>query len=375
MIKSACLIMFCFSLCMFPGSSFSGQAVAKSEHNATTGRNSVAPEQQDGFFFDVWERLGNEHQALGVYYYDVAQETLTEILSDGYSLQDLSADKQWLLVNHGRVLWRISTQDGSSEIMDEDFYDQSTGKAAMFLADGSLVSLHWAGSAVQVRLKEHGGNWIQAPLQGATLPEEIVGEDAQQRIWLRLRQCTQAIGCTAKTEVWRISTDNDVWEGKTAEEIYLPQKGTRIAYSNSSINPDLVFFATQDHAMVRDLRLAGAYPLDGRWSADGEQLALLRLVRNDTTHGIQGVRPLLVNPDLLSVSEFSALDGITARVGWLTQDKGFVIFYTKLDGDVYSLNLAAANLAQKSVELLPLQPAITGDKFLYIRQLIGGSSL
>jgi len=57
----------------------------------------------------------------GVYAYHVSSQTLTEVLGEGYDLQDFSAEGKRLLVNHGPYLFEVNLNEGTADLISETF--------------------------------------------------------------------------------------------------------------------------------------------------------------------------------------------------------------------------------------------------------------
>jgi hypothetical protein len=96
---------------------------------------------EDGcVFFGTAQSEDGSVAARGVYAYDVASQSLTQVLPEGFNLQDAAQDGDQLLVNFEKFLWTVDLVDGKFDPVSETFaYFGQQG--AYFDANGEVVFL------------------------------------------------------------------------------------------------------------------------------------------------------------------------------------------------------------------------------------------
>jgi hypothetical protein len=358
-------------ICLISGA---GAAVSDSKImerilHAAQHEEGSTPQTMDGVLFDVWEKQGSQETAQGVYYFDLAESDAIPVLPEGFALQDVSDDQTWMLANAGTELWLISLENISSNVVDRQFYSSAEGVSALFVDSRSFVYLQNSGEKV-ILLENNtaltgGSTW----LGGKVLPSQLI-DGGNGKVWVRLRACEQSLACTANEELWMVDGKSQKPLTVTAEQFWPAIGSARIAYSNPSINTDLLFFADTLGFASEQLRLSGSYTLDADWRRTGDQLAVLRLIRDFESHEVRGIAQHIIDARTLSVSQYPTLDGLLGQGLW-RDENSLLVIYTQENSGKFQLALAETHLQDGSVDQYVLQPAIQNEKLIFVRQIIG----
>jgi WD40-like Beta Propeller Repeat len=95
----------------------------------------ICNKNPDCLVFGLMESKDGDLQYRGVYWFDLNDQKLTQMAGEGYNLQDISADRKHLLINHNHELY-ISAPDGSNPLkISDQFFDLN--KQTAYWMDGS----------------------------------------------------------------------------------------------------------------------------------------------------------------------------------------------------------------------------------------------
>jgi len=102
----------------------------------------TSPDCAEGcVFFGTMQSLDGSLTAQGVYAYQLSNASLTQVLPEGYDLQDVSEDSVRLLVNAGSTLMEVNLETNEIALVSETFNDQGRLGTYWNDAEDGIVTL------------------------------------------------------------------------------------------------------------------------------------------------------------------------------------------------------------------------------------------
>ncbi len=116
------------------------------------------------FFFSIEQRQEEFTRSAGVFAYDLAAQTLVQILGEGYQLEDVDANGTRLLVSEGSQLF-IADLEGNLTPITENLTRTDRKTSAFWLPDGLhlLVLTDENDQQVLSRVDPAAGTWETSP--------------------------------------------------------------------------------------------------------------------------------------------------------------------------------------------------------------------
>jgi Tol biopolymer transport system component len=324
-------------------------------------------------FFGTAQSEDGTVTSQGVYAYNVESQVLTQVLSQGFDLQDVSPDGTQLLVNAENHLFTLNLTDGSTELVSDSFmfygeqgaYWNTAGSEPIYLDQSNPIST------------ENGEAFNLFP---SPQTDGLIFESGN---------CTSKDYCESEGVFFRDSEGNISQLTGYQQPIYSPD-GSRIAFldptdatsenyyhidrllaeetSLGSASRRILFFPAEPGFMV--------YPdvEDYAFSPDSSQLLILYNVYSEYYEKSLKLQTYLWDLDIGILYDFGVLEGVSGslnpRFTWSPDGQKLLFFLTELtDEGEYIIRVYTTDLETGEKLTLTGDPLFTGENYFYITNL------
>lgn len=305
----------------------------------------------------------------GILVIDLNSGKTTQVLGEGYRLQDVSPDGQGMLVSKGTELWMVR-RDGVI-----------LAKLSGSLFTGGYPSALWAEGGLKIAVIEGSVEYRQI---------QYINLAGYERAANGVDESEGAIA------LYHAGLGRIAWEYGSCGASACPPTGSRVSMTEASpaldfpgklhpqVSPDgellaYTWFDDEEKSRLGILSLNGAFDrqvkLEGdhimayAWRPDGAALSVLDLVRSDYSGRWFGINHFLVSPANWSVKALNPVDGVNAQVHWSPDGTALVISGTVQTETGYQVVLTRAFSGPNKIESLPVPPEFTSTDFILLEKL------
>ncbi|OJX40772.1 MAG: hypothetical protein BGO78_10590 [Chloroflexi bacterium 44-23] len=334
---------------------------------ATAGPTPMGGSEQ--IMFSIALRKGESYQYQGVYHFNLLNQQINTIFGEGYAIQMLSPDGNWILANQGSKLF-LAGRYGSSPIQLSNAFYQHSLSPAIWNTDGSQIFwIENASGSMRVIEAEFSGREVKQAadfLQDQSV-ELLWADDQQQFAWLQ-GTCNSGSLCRGEVLVNGAAAGGYSDLGEAANPVF-DRSHTRLAFTNQHQESPALGIQNGANTPVHWVDLDGDIPVDYSWSPDGNRLALLGQIRSDYSGRNFGNQVLILQAPHWKPVLITELEGISARLTW-SPDGNWILFSSTLSNDQgYQVQMALIDPLAKKVEMLALPMVTTSDDYIFIPRL------
>jgi hypothetical protein len=326
---------------------------------------AVATENQR-LIFSLEQRSGEASQNLGVFTYDMATQTLYQVLEAGYQLQDADPTGSKLLASQGNKLF-ISDPTGTISVVTDKLAITGRNASAYWLPDDvRLLVLTDEGDNQTVSLVDPvNDTWTQVATGQISGLVKPAGDTAFY--WYQ-GECTAEAACEENT-IWTNGPDGPI-EYLANTNFTMAQNGQSIAWVESTEDPTQILYTSSVDKTNQDfLYLPGNRAVDLEWSPDSTSVVLLSKTRDDYTGKSGDARIFLVNTTTMSQTEFYAFPGLTPSVIWSAGAGQLFLTSTLPTDDGYQLHFRQMDLGSGLFDNLDNSLSITSPDFITLDKI------
>ncbi len=321
--------------------------------------------------FSLVKRANENYQYLGVYKVNLTGGVQDQILGEGFQLQAVSPDGNWLLVNQGLNLY-VCARDGSDPILiSTEFSEQSLAPVLWTTNGENVLWMELAGDQKRIRSADVlTGEMVDAADVFQEQTAAILTSGAENRIsWLK-GTCNSGNYCRGELLI----SDLD---------------GTSVTSWGDVINPvmdmsqtQLAFLSQGETDVELKIRLGGSamedvildmdedIPVDYEWSPDGQTLVVLGQIRSEYSGRNFGNRLLAYRAPEWKPELLAEVGGLNARLTFTGDGQSVVISSTKpLDPEGYAVEVTVLNLADKSMRIVDLGIETRMQDYVFIPRI------
>jgi len=329
---------------------------------------AIPPHEGSELYFSLVKRANENYQSLGVYSVSLYGGISNQYFGEGYQLQAISTDGNWLLVNQGLNLY-VCAWDGSDPVLVSDSFSDQSLSPVHWAPDGNTV--HWMELAGDQKLVK-GANTTTGEISAAAdfLQEQtaaIFSSDQQNRLsWLK-GTCNSGNYC--RGELIISTTD-----------------GTSSTSWGNVVNPvmdlnlkQLAFIEQGETDVLLKVRLGGSamedvildmeqdIPVDYEWSPDGQTLVVMGQIRSDYSGKNYGNRLVAFRAPDWKPELLAEVAGLNARITFSADGQSVVISATRpLDPQGYTVEVTLINLSDKTMRIVDIGVETKMDDYIFI---------
>lgn len=317
-------------------------------------------------FFSIEQRQEEFTRSAGVFAYDLAVQTLVQILGEGYQLEDVDASGTRLLVSKGSQLFTADLE-GNLTSITKDLTLTDRNASAFWLPDGLRLVLLTDEDDQQVlsRVDPVGGSW--ETLAAGQITGMIKPTDDSTVYWYA-GQCAPDNGCDADT-LWRTQNGNSEAFAELSQASFSGD-GSAYAWAENAESDIMILYARKaDQSWQNYIYLPGNRLLDMAWAPQGSRLVMLSALRSDYTGKSSDARVFVVETGGMSYNEYYAFPGLNPSVAWSPDGESLLLTSTLAADDGYSLQFRIMNLTSGLFETLDETLQIGSSEFISINHI------
>jgi len=324
-------------------------------------------------FFGTAQSEDGTVTAQGVYAYHVETQTLTQVLAQGFDLQDVSPDGSLLLVNAKNRLFTLNLADGSTELVSDSF---------MFYG---IQGAYWDAAGTEVIYLDQSNPIATEDGQAFTL----IPSTQSDGLYFESGICTSKDYCKSQGVFF---IDN---EGKLSQltgyqqPVYSPD-GSRIAFLDPSVATKENYFHI-DRLLAEETNLGSAsrrllfFPAEPgfmvysdveayAFSPDSSQLMILYNIYSEYYEKSLRLQTYLWDLDTGVLYDFGKLEGasgsLNPRFTWSPDGNELLFFLTEVTDDgEYFIQVYTTDLDTGEKMALTDESLFTGEDYFYITNL------
>ena len=311
--------------------------------------------------------------ARGVFAFNYLTRELTQVLGEGYDLQDVSEDGRRLLVNDTSNLYEVDLENGSTSLISASFYTMGKQGAYWNEDDTRVIYLD----------QNH-------PIQFETGEAiSLIPSTRHDEIYFQGGSCILKANCQI-SGVYRLDSNQNITLLDSYSHLVFSPDGSLVAFLDpTAANKDNYFhiyylLLEEVERGIASRRLFYFSPVSGfmvhpdvreyAFSPDSSDLFILYDVYSDYfVHSLRLQTYLLNIPSgrLFDYGEIESLGGsLNPQLVWAPQGKIVLLFLTDMTSDNhYSISVYQTN-TETGEELIPYsQDIIISDEYLYISNI------
>lgn len=326
------------------------------------------PTEEELWIFSLVQRHDEDSRSTGVYAYSPSTTTLYQILTAGYSLEDVSLAGSRLLVSNGSQLY-ISDLAGNLQLLTEGLARTNRGASAFWLPDGSrLVCLTEAeegdGRALWL-VDPDAGDWER--LADGEISGIIPPAGDNVIYWYR-GTCDQDGVCG----------DNSIWQSAAGENspfaevnsAVFDNAGESYAWVAGTQGNTVILYTRHADQSAQDyLYLPGNRVVDFRWAPTDRRIAMLTVTRSEYTGKSSDVRIFIVDVEAMTQKEYIGFPGLNPGVHWDSSAQNLLLTSTLSTESGYQLFFRQLNLSSGLYDTLDDDIVIQSEDFITIDKL------
>ena len=324
-------------------------------------------------FFGTAQSEDGTVTAQGVYAYHVETQTMTQVLAQGFDLQDVSPDGSLLLVNAKNRLFTLNLADGSTELVSDSF---------MFYG---IQGAYWDAAGTEVIYLDQSNPIATEDGQAFTL----IPSTQSDGLYFESGICTSKDYCKSQGVFF---IDN---EGKLSQltgyqqPVYSPD-GSRIAFLDPSVATKENYFHI-DRLLAEETNLGSAsrrllfFPAEPgfmvysdveayAFSPDSSQLMILYNIYSEYYEKSLRLQTYLWDLDTGVLYDFGKSEGasgsLNPRFTWSPDGNELLFFLTEVTDDgEYFIQVYTTDLDTGEKMALTDESLFTGEDYFYITNL------
>lgn len=324
-------------------------------------------------FFGTAQSLDGNITGAGVYAYHPENRELTQILPDGFDLQDVSEDGQRLLVNNTHRLYEVDLGAETSSLLTESFNFYGKQGACWDNQDNEIIFLDET-----------------APLQTETgTAYNLIPAADDEKLIFESGSCQSKDYCQSEG-VFTMTPDGEISQLETiANPVYSPD-GSRVAFLNPEAATAETFFHTrylvlQDTAVgIASRRILYFPDVSGfmvyadvetyAFSPDSSKVFILYDVYSEYYEYSLRLQTYLWDLNTGVRLDMGLLPGASAslnpRIAWAPDGNSVLLFLTYLtEENHYSISVYQTDLLTGEHMLLFDEAILDGTDYLYLTNL------
>ena len=283
--------------------------------------------------FDIKLRTYDGEKSMGVWILDFNNLVLERLVGEGYDLQGVSPDGNWITINNGSDLYNVEFSSKNITKITGNYYSSGWTGAAWSLSNQELFYIEQEDDRNFIRQVGEGGSIIRT----ASLDENPIGflpsRDPSRIYWLN-GPCTLDNQCMP-VSIWYDEPASGIrQEWRSLRESRFSNGNNYFAYrmSEDHVGPNI---STIDGSVDRYIELTGDNLIDYQWANNEERLASLMLVRSDYSGRAAKVRVYVIDASSWMIREYSSVEGLNTHAVWSPDDRLLLITGTtqKADGN------------------------------------------
>jgi hypothetical protein len=300
--------------------------------------------------FSLASRQGGIYKSLGVYYFDLSTQVVTQLFQAGFTFQSASPDGKNLLISRANSLYRT---DGSTLLLLTDHFFDSGSIGAFWLRGGRIVAILEEGLTTQLALfLADGTGW--SPIHLDVAPVWIYPSSNGDQITWEGGTCVSTNHCTS-SGAWLtdLSTAQSTNLIGMSHPIIAPNIQL-IAYASSlEQNRSNLAFGYLDGRNPRQYPLPGDVLADMSWQPNGPWLAVNLDIRSDYSGKVTGGKFYLVNSQDFSVRQLQPVSVLLNQtIIWSPDGTRLIWLGTTWKDASYSVDIWEINVVSgKEVDL------------------------
>ena len=324
-------------------------------------------------FFGTAQSLDGQVRGAGVFAYQPETKTLTQLLPNGFDLQDVSDDGRQLLVNRSNQLYSIDLSNNSSELISDTFYNLGQQGA------------YWNNDETEVVYLD-----LEDPLQGGSGEAFflIPAADDETR-YFESGTCDSKDYCQSEGIFKTADGGESIQLETIAQPVFSPD-GSRLAYLNPEAATAENFFHTR-YLVLEDTDKGAAsrrvlyFPeVSGfmvyadvktyQFSPDSSQVFILYDVYSEYYEYSLRLETFLWDLETGIRYDLGERQGISAslnpRLVWAPDGESVLLFLTDRSEDgVYTISLYRTDLITGEQLVLLDEEILSGENYTYLTNL------
>lgn len=320
--------------------------------------------------FSVSERKAEQYVGMGVYIFNLARQEIQQLYGEGYSLQDVSPDGKWILVNQGNLLF-LTGLFGENPILLSENFETNTGKTAQWSVDGqTLMWIERVGAQTSLIITDALA--MSPAVVVEALPHAPLmlysSSETSQIIW-KAGACSDLTDCTSG--VW--ISDLPGQQSNHYPEINFPevnQQGLSTALLQTGEISTLTLFSSLAFSEGLPLDVDEDYPAAVSFSPINQSAAVLAQVRSDYSGRNFGNRVLIFSaPDWKAV-EIGSVEGLNGKLAWGPDGQHLLIMTTSAQDSGYAIHLWQLEIQSAGMQSLTEFIDISAESFIFVSNMI-----
>lgn len=350
------------------------EATATAQAAQVTPPEVTLPNCESGacVFFGTAQSSDGAVSAQGVYAYHIETQILTQVLGEGYNLQDVSEDGGRLLVNQENYLYEVNLADGSAELVTETLFSYGQQGA------------YWNEDETEVVYLDLDDP-IETDTGEAFTLFSYAGDDA---LYFESGTCSSKDFCESEG-IYKLTTDGELEELEMTQPVLSPD-GSLVAFLNPTVataenyyhiwylllQETEVGLASQSILYLPEEAGFEVYPDVEAYafSPEGNQLFILYNVYSEYYESSLRLQTYLWDLDSGHFYDFGALEGasgsLTPRFAWSPDGESLLFFLTELtkEGE-YITSVYKTDLETDEEFTLVAEGILTGTDYTYLTNL------
>jgi len=323
--------------------------LAQSPEPAGTPASATPLSGSGPIVFGLERRQGDGYDHLGVYRLDLGTRATRQIFGAGVQYQAASPDGKYLLVNQGASLYRTNV-DGTDPVQITGSLYFSGQHDAIWTKDGLIAAVLANGQVNGITLFDASGGRVSSLAGLGASPIELYPGSDSTRIYWAGGTCTSP-GVCKPDSAWVSSPDgslNKNLTGFVGPQLASDGKALVGAVASPTEQSNLVF-SDPDGSNPRPYHLPGNQLLEYAWDPSSSQVAAVVAIVDSYSGKTTGNRNFLVDPNTLSISEYSSSKLMRPLVLWSPDGKYMLWIGTLSTESGFSIGGSLVNRATKQV--------------------------
>ncbi|MHB8132993.1 MAG: hypothetical protein ACYDH1_02115 [Anaerolineaceae bacterium] len=321
--------------------------------------------------FTLVKRVSESYQNMGVYRLDLMSGESNQILGEGFQLQAISPDGNWILSNQGMNLF-VSQRDGSNPVLVSNRFSEQSSTPVIWLKDGSSVLwLEQVTDHKQLMTADpQTGTMVLAADIFQDQPALILSSPMLEKIAWVNGTCNSGNYCRGELFLSPLDgTKMTSWGAVTNPA--MDTSMTQLAYIEQGEDEVLLIIRLGGSAMENlPLDMGGDIPVDYEWSPDGKTLIAIGQIRSDYSGRNYGNKIIAFRAPDWKPEILGELEGLNARMTFSADGKTVVVSATKpLDSGGYEVVVSILDLADGKMRIVDLGMNTQMEEYIFIPKI------
>jgi len=331
----------------------------------------TTPESGQELLFTLVKRVTESYQNMGVYRFNLISGESSQILGEGFQLQAVSPDGNWILANQGMNLF-VSQRDGSNPVLVSNIFSEQSSAPATWVKDGSSVLwLEQAGDRKQLMTADpQTGMMILAADLFQDQPALILSSPTLEKIAWVNGTCNSGNYCRGELFLSPLDGSKmNSWGAVTNPA--MDSSMTQLAYIEQGEDEVQLIIRLGGSAMESiPLDIGGDIPVDYEWSPDGKTLIAVGQIRSDYSGRNYGNKIIAFRAPDWKPEPLGELEGLNARMTFSADGKTVVLSATKpLETGGYDVVVSILDLTDGKMRIVDLGMETQMDEYIFIPKI------